>query len=307
MKQKSLATIRLNQNVSKNRAGFIALLVSVTLLFMSTVAESAGGGKGVKSDAVKFEAISGSDIKRVILKAKAAERLGIETDKISEEWILRRQMVGGRIITGDQIEKPEKKGKGLFANQGKFNVRLASLTNKDAASSQQETGEASKSRAADEQWVEMMLSEGEWDRLLKDEPARILPLSTRDNLASEVLALPSGMEPVEDAKRTMLKLYYRLPDKGHGLTLYHRVRVELPLTSSADKQLVVPYSAVYYDAKGDAWVYTNTQPLVYERQRIHIKRIEGDLAVLSDGPAVGTQVVTVGASLLYGAEVVFGK
>ena len=35
-------------------------------------------------------------------------------------------------------------------------------------------------------------------------------------------------------------------------------------------------------------------------------RVIGDLAVLSDGPAIGTDIVTVGASMLFGAEV-FGK
>jgi hypothetical protein len=53
-------------------------------------------------------------------------------------------------------------------------------------------------------------------------------------------------------------------------------------------------------------VYVNTKPLVFERQRISVERIVGDLAVVSKGPDVGTPIVTVGAPLLYGAEV-FGK
>ena len=69
---------------------------------------------------------------------------------------------------------------------------------------------------------------------------------------------------------------------------------------------MVPYGAVYYDAKGAPWVYVNTAPLTFERRRIGVERIEGDVAVLSEGPPVGTPVVTVGAALLYGAEV-FGK
>jgi hypothetical protein len=63
---------------------------------------------------------------------------------------------------------------------------------------------------------------------------------------------------------------------------------------------------VYYDAKGDAWIYVNTKPLVFERRRVGVERVAGELAVLSDGPPVGTPVVTVGAALLYGAEI-FGK
>ncbi len=73
-----------------------------------------------------------------------------------------------------------------------------------------------------------------------------------------------------------------------------------------EKQKVVPYSAVYYDGKGTPWVYVTGKPLVYERQRVAIERVAGDLAVLSEGPAVGTAVVSVGASMLFGTEI-FGK
>ncbi len=49
-----------------------------------------------------------------------------------------------------------------------------------------------------------------------------------------------------------------------------------------------------------------TAPLVFERQRIDVERIAGERALLHDGPAVGTTVVTVGAAMLFGTEV-FGK
>ncbi|MGH8458762.1 MAG: hypothetical protein ACRESV_05375, partial [Nevskiales bacterium] len=146
----------------------------------------------------------------------------------------------------------------------------------------------------------------EWDRLAKDKPARLLPLDTRSKLAHEVWAQPSGMQPLEDMKRSMLSVYYVVPGKDHGLTVNTRMRVELQLSGSEEKQKVVPYSAVYYDAKGNAWVYVNGTPLTYERQRIAVERVVGDLAILSAGPSVGTPVVTVGAALLYGAEI-FGK
>ena len=70
---------------------------------------------------------------------------------------------------------------------------------------------------------------------------------------------------------------------------------------------VVPYAAVLYDAKGDTWVYTNPNPLTFVRHAIHIDYIEGDLAVLSDGPASGTAVVMVGAAELFGTETGIGK
>jgi ABC-type oligopeptide transport system substrate-binding subunit len=68
------------------------------------------------------------------------------------------------------------------------------------------------------------------------------------------------------------------------------------------QRLVMPYAALLYDPQGDTWTYTNSEPLIYVRQPIRVDRIEGDMAVLSDGPTAGTPVVTVGAAELFGSE-----
>ncbi len=73
------------------------------------------------------------------------------------------------------------------------------------------------------------------------------------------------------------------------------------------EELVVPYSSIMYHFDGSTWVYTNPEPLVYVREMVELDHIEGDVAVLSDGPAVGTTVVTVGAAELYGVEFGVGK
>jgi len=65
---------------------------------------------------------------------------------------------------------------------------------------------------------------------------------------------------------------------------------------------IVPYSAVLYDSTGATWVYTNPKPLVFVRHAITVDYIERDQAVLSDGPASGTAVVSVGAAELFGTE-----
>ena len=72
------------------------------------------------------------------------------------------------------------------------------------------------------------------------------------------------------------------------------------------KRLVVPYGAIMYDSKGATWTFTNPQPLVYVRAKIVVERVEGDRVILSEGPAAGTTVVTVGASELMGAEHKYG-
>ncbi len=67
-------------------------------------------------------------------------------------------------------------------------------------------------------------------------------------------------------------------------------------------QKVVPYAAVLYGLNGETWLYASPEPLVFARQPITVGDIEGDVAVLLDGPPVGTQVVTAGAAELFGVE-----
>ena len=65
---------------------------------------------------------------------------------------------------------------------------------------------------------------------------------------------------------------------------------------------VIPYSAVVYDTDGSTWTYVNTAARTYEREPITVTDIDGDVALLSAGPAAGTPVVTVGAAELLGTE-----
>lgn len=75
-----------------------------------------------------------------------------------------------------------------------------------------------------------------------------------------------------------------------------------PVRSVPGRGKVVPYSAVIYDPHGHTWVYTSPKPRHFVRESIAVDRIDGDLAFLSDGPAVGTKVITMGAAEVYGTE-----
>ena len=211
--------------------------------------------------------------------------------------IVRKQMVGGVFVRHLENVPTRKAFNSRFDGFGRV---AATLTPNPAPA-------AKSPPVKGDGWVRVTLSSGEWERLAKNEPARVLPLTTHGKSAKEVSARPSNMMPIEDRKRSMLTIYYVVVGMDHGLKLNQRVRVELQLSGDGEESKVVPYGAVYYDADGVAWTYVNPRPLVFERQRINVERVVGDLAVLSDGPSIGTSVVTVGASLLYGAEVVFGR
>lgn len=82
-----------------------------------------------------------------------------------------------------------------------------------------------------------------------------------------------------------------------------RLAIETATVSDAGSgELAVPFAAVFWDAQGQAWTYTNPEELVYVRAPIFVERIDGDEALLSEGPAAGTTVVTVGVAELYGTE-----
>jgi hypothetical protein len=71
-------------------------------------------------------------------------------------------------------------------------------------------------------------------------------------------------------------------------------------------ELVVPYEAVFIDAHGGFWVYTNPEPFEFVRAPIDIVRESSTQAFLAEGPPEGTQIVTVGVPELYGSENEFG-
>ena len=108
---------------------------------------------------------------------------------------------------------------------------------------------------------------------------------------------PSVLEPIEgsDIQRVIL-------------TEKAAERIDIQTSPVRDEQVngserkVVPYAAVIYDLSGATWVYTNPAPLAFVRESITIDFIEGDRAVLVNGPSSGTKVVTVGVAELYGAE-----
>jgi hypothetical protein len=85
-----------------------------------------------------------------------------------------------------------------------------------------------------------------------------------------------------------------------------RIGIETVPVEQRGSRLVVPYDAVYIDAHGGFWVYTNPEPFVFVRAPIEIVHETSSRAFLADGPPAGTRVVTVGAPELYGSETEFG-
>ena len=81
-------------------------------------------------------------------------------------------------------------------------------------------------------------------------------------------------------------------------------RLSIATTAVARRgaHLVVPASATFVDPEGHWWVYTNPEPLVFERHEVTVADESGGNVFLSEGPSAGTKVVTTGVPEIYGVE-----
>jgi hypothetical protein len=116
-------------------------------------------------------------------------------------------------------------------------------------------------------------------------------------------AVKTAAAPAGQAAATMEKAG---PDLNR-LTLTDKAVERLEVTTAKvtkgkGSALELPYGALVYDANGKTWVYTNPEPRTYIRAAVTVDRITGNVVQLRSGPAAGTDVVTVGAAELFGAE-----
>lgn len=108
---------------------------------------------------------------------------------------------------------------------------------------------------------------------------------------------PAILEEVGDSELTRITLTAHAAER-----LDIQTAVVEPATADGAERLSIPYGAVVWDADGSTWTYTTPEPLVYLRAAITLDRIDGDRALLLDGPDPGTEVVVVGAAELWGTE-----
>lgn len=81
-----------------------------------------------------------------------------------------------------------------------------------------------------------------------------------------------------------------------------RLDIRMGKTTLEGGVMSTPYASLIYDVKGNTWVYTSPQPLVFVRAPVLVDSIKGQIAILKEGPPPGTGVVVVGVAELYGAE-----
>lgn len=254
----------------KHRTLWMIGIMIIISLILTGCAGSGGEGAAAKETPAVVATVEGTDLNRVTLTERAAQRLGIETSPITEEIVARELTVSG------MVEEAQ-------AAEGLVRVRVP-------------------------------MTAGDMAKVAHGQPARIVTIDDDDEddedeeLEADVLDLDDigDVEDDNDARNGM-NLYYQVNAANHNLTPGQGVRVKLSIVGSGDSRMVVPYSALIYDLTGDTWVYISPEPLVFMRHPVTVEYIEGDRAILSDGPPVGTDVATVGVAELYGADTGIGK
>lgn len=243
------------------------LSIVVVLLFVSLHLAACGReapSPTSKVEPAAIEPVGETELNRLVLTAKAYERLGIQTIPVRDELVTRNQMVGGMVEA-----MPDSAGDGSTVAMVRVPRAVIGLL-----------------------------------EIATDQPALIQSLDADDEaagLTAHVVEMAAADAAGEEA------LYLALDSPEHNLVPGQRVRVHLTLAGSGTQKKIVPYSAVLYDLNGDTWTYTSPEPLTFIRHPISVEYIEGDTAVLLDGPPSGTEVVTVGVAELYGTEFGVGK
>jgi predicted component of type VI protein secretion system len=251
---------------------WIVLGLILASLLLSACSQAAASS--AKVEPAKAEEIEGSELKRVTLTEKAAERIDLQTATVREVQVELNQTVVGEIVDkkGDAVANP------------------------------------------DQLWVRAPFKEADLQMVALDQPVRVLSLTDdeedSDDEGNAWTAEPDealGLDDDEESSNTNVStdtaLYYLVNRTSTSLLPGQRVFVEVPLSKNGMVGKVIPYAALIYDVEGGTWVYVKEpNALTFMRQSVTVDHIQGDLAFLTDGPEVGSEVVTVGGAELFGVE-----
>jgi cobalt-zinc-cadmium efflux system membrane fusion protein len=157
----------------------------------------------------------------------------------------------------------------------------------------------------DPMWVRVPIYAGELGEIAADQPAQIGSLTSKPG-NKWLTAKPASAPPTATPLSSTVDLYYELPNPKGNWRPGQKVNVQLTVAGPVQARCV-RWSAVVHDIQGGCWVYENTASHTFVRRRVEVRNVFGDLAVLENGPPVGTKIVIEGVAELFGTEFGFGK
>jgi hypothetical protein len=244
--------------------------IGAVLLLVVGVLFSCNGpaASSSKEEPATIEKIAGSDLSKITLTEKAGKRLALETVPVRVDTVIRMRRVAGEVMA---VRAASGKTSGISR------VKVA-LNRSDMVK---------VNRGQQARVVEMGLDDGEDS---DGDAAELSDVSDKGNADDTISS----------------SLQYTVTSGKTKLIAGQKVFVELPVSGKVQRS-TVPYTAVIYDLKGDTWVYTSPSPLTFVRQHIKVDYIDDDTAILTEGPPVGTNIVSVGVEELFGTEFGIGN
>jgi membrane fusion protein, heavy metal efflux system len=159
-------------------------------------------------------------------------------------------------------------------------------------------------------WIRVPVYVDLLPKLKREQAVRLVSLDGSTLGGSSQVGKPIAAPPTADASSSSADLYYEVDNRELNLMPGQRIGIDIPMTSVTEA-FVVPSSAILYDIYGGTWVYVQTSKsdtgTKFTRSRVLLEWVEGDSAIISKGPAVGTLIVTDGAAELFGTEFGAGK
>lgn len=152
-------------------------------------------------------------------------------------------------------------------------------------------------------WVRTAIYPGLSEKVDRGQDAFIRKLG---RTSAEFKVTPIAAPPSGDSLASSVDIFFELPNEAGRFSPGEPVEVILPLVGKTDS-LVVPRAAILRDIHGIAWVYVKSAEHEFRRHRVEVEFTTDAWAVLSQGPGVGTLVVTDGVAELFGTEFGAGK
>ena len=151
-------------------------------------------------------------------------------------------------------------------------------------------------------WIRVPVYVDLLPKLKRDQSVRLVSLDGASLGDASHVGKPIAAPPTADAASSSADLYYEVDNRELQLMPGQRIGIDIPM-ASVTEALVVPAAAILYDIYGGTWVYvqssTSEKGTKFTRSRVLLEWVEGDSAILSKGPSVGTMIVTDGAAELF--------
>jgi hypothetical protein len=287
-------------NIRRNRRRMVAGLIAAGLAAAGTFHSPWGEAGAAELATVKH--VAGSNLKQVVLSSMAAKRLGIEIGMVREEEVRRW------LLVSSEVETMEGRSEYALAVPEIETIDSSSEADDSAVPVRVKVPGGNSEHLAGKVIEGVSIAGGQDDG--EEKVATDGAAKTGDDSKTGAVVFPAGsqygkvwfkataMSPSPDDGGGA---YFAIDDNKSGLHPGQRVIVRV-MQPGGRLQKVVPYSAVVYDLQGNSWVYVNPEPLLFLRHSVTVEHVEMNLAILADGPAPGSKIVTVGAGGLLGIE-----